>query len=339
MTSTPGCSSRPVVRSRNARGTAGLEHLGAYPPLIAAIREELEHFVATDLRLHLAIAEHDRYVLTSIAIDSVGPDDTGELLRRFRREFTPEQVKHYLAKEIIARLPNASAIDLSQFAGLDTGPEHGPRSRARTPPTTISWPNCAATRRAVAHPFEVRLVGRWSDMERTGAAARGAKPPAASPVTPLAGREVAVEVEDADGMRRVVLSGVVPGRRYVVGKDDDCDIVVSACTRVVATASSGSTTTRGGSPTAGRPTASGSSRRRRRAWSTADVDQRARRRQGARGASRCAASCCPRRAQGGPGALSAAGSRARREQVRRRQRRRRRSRPSSRTGADPTDWR
>ena len=64
-------------------------------------------------------------------------------------------------------------------------------------------------------------------MERTGAAVRAAKAPAASPVTPLAGREVAVEVEDADGARRVVLSGVVPGRRYVVGKDADCNVVVS----------------------------------------------------------------------------------------------------------------
>ena len=144
MTSATGCLEPPAGRSRNARGTAGLEHLGAYRPLIAAIREELERFVATDLRLHLAIAEHDRYVLTAIAIDSVGPDDTGELLRRFRREFAPEQVKHFLAKEIIARLPNASAIDLTQFAGLDTGPETG-RAAGATRPTTISSPNCAAT--------------------------------------------------------------------------------------------------------------------------------------------------------------------------------------------------
>lgn len=216
----------PVGRSRNARGAVGLEHLGAYRPLIAAIREELERFVATDLRLHLAIAEHDRYVLTAIAIDSVGPDDTGELLRRFRREFAPEQVKHFLAKEIIARLPNASAIDLTQFAGLDTGPEPGTAFGQDT-----TYDELLAELRsdapAVEQPFEVRLVGRWSDMERTGAAVRGAKPPAASPVTPLAGREVALEVEDADGMRRVVLSGVVPGRRYVVGKDADCNIVVS----------------------------------------------------------------------------------------------------------------
>jgi len=221
-----GLPEPPVGRSRNAHGTAGLEHLGAYRPLVAAIREELERFVATDLRLHLAIAEHDRYVLTAIAIDSVGPDDTGELLRRFRHEFAPEQVKHFLAKEIIARLSNASAIDLTQFAGLAAGPEPDPALGQDN-----AYDDLLAELRSdvppVEKPFEVRLVGRWSDKEATGAPARSARPPAASPVTPLAGREVAVEVEDANGARRVVLSGVVPGRRYVVGQDPDCNIVVS----------------------------------------------------------------------------------------------------------------
>jgi pSer/pThr/pTyr-binding forkhead associated (FHA) protein len=213
-------------RSRHGGGTAGLEHLGAYRPLIAAIREELERFVASDLRLHLAIAEHDRYVLTAIAIDSVGPDDTGELLRRFRREFAPEQVKHFLAKEIIARLPNASAIDLTQFAGLDAGPDPGPASGEEAAYADL-LAELRSDEPAIEKPFEVRLVGRWSDIERTVAPARGAKAPVASPVTPLAGREVALAVEDADGKRRAVLSGVVPGRRYVVGKDTDCSIVVT----------------------------------------------------------------------------------------------------------------
>src|SRR5215203_2786371 len=112
------------------RASAGLEHLGAYRPLVAAIREELERFVATDLRLHLAIAERDRYVLTSIVIESVGPDETRTLLARFVREFAPEQVKHYLAREIIARLPNASAIDLSQFSGLTAGGDSAGAARS-----------------------------------------------------------------------------------------------------------------------------------------------------------------------------------------------------------------
>lgn len=216
----------PMAGRSRACGTAGLEHLGAYRPLIAAIREELERFVATDLRLHLAIAEHDRYVLTAIAIESVGPDDAGELLRRFRREFAPEQVKHFLAKEIIARLPNASAIDLTQFAGLDAAPEPAPAAGQ-----DAAYADLLAELRSdepeVERPFEVRLLGRWSDMDKAPAPARAAKAPAASPVTPLAGREVEVQVEDAGGARRVTLSGVIPGRRYVVGKDADCSVVVA----------------------------------------------------------------------------------------------------------------
>jgi hypothetical protein len=58
------------------------------------------------------------------------------------------------------------------------------------------------------------------------AAVRPGRPPAAVPATPLAGRTLALDVEDADGLRRVNLPGVIPGRRYVVGKDPECDIVV-----------------------------------------------------------------------------------------------------------------
>ena len=95
------------------------EHLGPYSALIGAIREELEHFVTTQLRLHLAIAERDRYVLTSVEVECDESDEHRDLLRRFIGEFKPEQIKHYLAKEVIAGLRNASAIDLSQFAGLN----------------------------------------------------------------------------------------------------------------------------------------------------------------------------------------------------------------------------
>src|SRR4051794_37654188 len=65
-------------------------HLGPYAPLIGAIREELEQFAANQLRLHLAIAERDRYVLSSIEIECEGGDGDHELLRRFVREFRPE---------------------------------------------------------------------------------------------------------------------------------------------------------------------------------------------------------------------------------------------------------
>lgn len=211
-------------RSSQGRTAPGLEHLGAYRPLIGAIREELERFVATELRLHLAIAEHDRYVLTAIAVASRGHEDARQRLLRFNREFAPEQVKHYLAREIIARLPNASAIDLTQFAGLDTGADH-----VATVDTTYDelLAELRSDEPEAARPYEVTLVGRWSDVKLDAPAAiRPSRAPAAVPATPLAGRALAVDVEDADGLRRVNLPGVIPGRRYVVGKDPDCDIVV-----------------------------------------------------------------------------------------------------------------
>jgi hypothetical protein len=211
---------RPMAHGRAA---VGLEHLGAYRPLVAAIREELTRFVATDLRLHLAIAERDRYVLTSIRIDGVGPDDTRSLLTRFVREFAPEQVKHYLAREIIARLPNASAIDLTQFAGLETG---GDEAGAGRSDYDDLLDELRSDEPEVAKPFEVTLVGRWSDSEPRLAPPQGARAPAAVAPTPLAGRGIDVAIEDAQGARRVGLSSVVPGRRYIIGKDARCDVVV-----------------------------------------------------------------------------------------------------------------
>ena len=98
---------------------AGAEHLGAYAPLIGAIRDELEHFVASHVRLHLGDrrarplpAHLDRRRLPRRRARRAS------LLQQFMREFKPEQVKRYLAREVIGGLPNAAAIDLSQFAGL-----------------------------------------------------------------------------------------------------------------------------------------------------------------------------------------------------------------------------
>ena len=211
---------RPV---QQGRASVGLEHLGAYRPLVAAIREELERFVATDLRLHLAIAERDRYVLTSIVIDSIGPDETRTLLARFVREFAPEQVKHYLAREIIARLPNASAIDLTQFSGLTTGGESAAAARSDYEDLLDEL---RSDEPEVAKPYEVTLVGRWSDTERRPETAHAKRAPAAAGATPLAGRGIDVVLEDAQGARRIALSSVVPGRRYTVGKDAGCDVIV-----------------------------------------------------------------------------------------------------------------
>jgi len=218
--------SRAAQGRRGSPLAAGLEHLGAYRTLVAAIREELERFVATDLRLHLAIAERDRFVLTSIEVESLAADDSRELLARFAREFAPEQVKHYLAREIIARLPNASAIDLTQFAGLDVAQ---PRTtEARESPYEDLIAELRSDEPAPPRPFEVTLKGRWSELESRAAKSSAAMRPNASPATPLAGRSVAIRIEDAAGVRLVNLASVVPGRRYVIGKEATCDVVVDA---------------------------------------------------------------------------------------------------------------
>src|SRR5437762_12749700 len=70
------------------------EQLGPYSALIGAIREELEHFVTTQLRLHLAIAERDRYVLTSIEVECDACSEHRHLLRRLVGEVKPEQMRH-----------------------------------------------------------------------------------------------------------------------------------------------------------------------------------------------------------------------------------------------------
>ena len=227
-----GAVASPAVIRRNATraslgsapGTAApaTPDLGPYAPLISAIREELEHFVVSYLRLHLAIAERDRYVLTSIDVRATGSDDAAELLRRFIREFRPEQIKHYLAREIIGGLPNASAIDLSQFAGLNT--ERGVDDAE----DDDGYSELLAELRSAkptpgVRTYEVSLIGRWSEV---GSAA-GLASRSDIPRTPLAGRSAEIAIEDAGGKRRVVLPSVVPGRRYAIGKGEGCDIVVN----------------------------------------------------------------------------------------------------------------
>ncbi|HEX6705572.1 MAG TPA: FHA domain-containing protein [Albitalea sp.] len=200
---------------------ANAEDLGPYGPLIGAVRDELEHFVASHVHLHLAIADHDRFVLTAIGVQCADSGDARPLLRRFMHEFKPEQVKRYLSREVIAGLPNAAAIDLSQFAGLvdaTVADEDEPEGeyadlieslRSSAPPP--------------ARPYQVSIVGRWREVEAS-AAPRGRE---GAPVTPLAGQRAEFEIDDGDGKRRVVLQAVVPGRRYIVGKGDGCDIRVN----------------------------------------------------------------------------------------------------------------
>lgn len=212
---------------RNAPGSveapaSAAPHLGPYAPLIAAVREELEHFAASYLGLHLAIAERDRYLLTSVDVRATGPGDAEDLLRRFIREFKPEQIKHYLAKEVIGGLPNASAIDLSQFAGLNAARGDEDMEDDDNYSELLAELQSAKPGPSV-RPFEVRLIGRWS--EQGSALARAAR--SDTPSTPLAGRSAEIAIDDADGSRHIVLQSLVPGRRYAIGKGEGCDIVVN----------------------------------------------------------------------------------------------------------------
>jgi uncharacterized protein YndB with AHSA1/START domain len=220
----------PVIREarRHAPAVDGAPpaavHLGPYAPLVGAIREELEHFVVSQLRLHLAIAERDRYRLTSIEVRATAPDDSADLLRRFIGEFKPEQIKHYVAKELIGGLPNASAIDLSQFAGLNPGNGDDDAEDDEGYHELLAELRSAKPIPAI-RPYEVSLVGHWTELSPATAANDAARVPA-SPVLP-AGRSVEIAIEDADGSRQVTLHSVWPGHRYAIGKGEGCDIVVN----------------------------------------------------------------------------------------------------------------
>ena len=209
---------------------ASAEHLGAYGALIDAIRDELEHFVASHVRLHLAIAERDRFLLTAIGIGCEASEEARRLLQQFVREFKPEQVKRYLAREVIGGLPNAAAIDLSQFAGLfdadaarvaeeeAEGGEYRELLEAlRTKPTAVARPG-----------YRVSVLGRWVELDLASRTTVPSSAPssAAVPGTPLSGQRCEFDVEDGSGRRRVVLHGVTPGRRYVVGNGEGADIRV-----------------------------------------------------------------------------------------------------------------
>src|SRR4030095_1410997 len=173
---TPG--SRRAPKRRPACGhddtfVPSFEHLGQYGALVGEMRKELEDFVANHLRRHLAIAERDRYLLTSIHVDSTGADEARRLLERFCREFTPEQIKQYLAKEVIARLPNASAIDLSQFAGLNAGREPAPEEPGEDVFEELMDELRGAEPAAGKRAYDVTLVGRWAAGDARAVAGAG----------------------------------------------------------------------------------------------------------------------------------------------------------------------
>jgi len=199
-------------------------HLGQYATLIAAIRQELEHFVASHIRLHLAIADHDRFLLTSIGVRCGEDVEARQLLQQFMREFRPEQVKRYLAREVIGALPNAAAIDLTQFAGLLDAEltvdedDHGYSELLAALHSAV--PSNVPT-------YQVNIVGRWTEFDGNVAAAGTRAQTGPTLSTPLAGQRCDFDIEDGDGKRRVVLQSVVPGRRYVIGKGEGCDIRIN----------------------------------------------------------------------------------------------------------------
>jgi pSer/pThr/pTyr-binding forkhead associated (FHA) protein len=221
-----------AVPDEDARGSV-IAHLGPYAPLISAIRDELEQFVETQLRLHLAIAERDRYVLASIDVESQAHDGSAALLRRFIAEFKPEQIKRFLARDVIAGLRNASAIDLTQFGGLN---DAAAVAAVRDDPYRALIAELqSGTSSAAPRAFAVTLRGRWvqGEVSPVDAGARRSRERDREPghetegaQTPLAGRGLAIDIQDGRGVRRTEIASVLPGRRYVVGKDDGCDVTV-----------------------------------------------------------------------------------------------------------------
>jgi len=197
--------------------------LGVYAPLISAVRDELEHFVVSHVRLHVTIADRDRFLLTSVGVRSPGGAQARELLQQFMHEFKPEQVKRYLAREVIGRLPNAGVIDLTLFGGL-SDLEAG--ERASDDGEYRELLAALRTTPQVARPYEVSVLGRWSEADAPASPFANNARGGAVPSTPLAGRAVAFDVSDADGTRVAVLPSVVPGRRYVIGKDESSDLRV-----------------------------------------------------------------------------------------------------------------
>lgn len=204
-------------------------HLGRYAPLVSAIREELGQFVTDEVRLHLAIAERDRFVLTSIEVECEESEEHRDLLRRFLREFKPEQIKQYLARDVIAGLRNASAIDLTQFAGLNATQEAEQIADEEDDPyTELVAQLQSQTPEPTTRVFEVRLIGRWAEQSEVTQRANQARANATRPEiphTPLAARSCTLRISDAAGARSIDLS-LVPGRRYSIGKDTGCDIAV-----------------------------------------------------------------------------------------------------------------
>jgi hypothetical protein len=132
-----------------------------------------------------------------------------------------------LAKEVIAGLRNASAIDLSQFAGLNATQRAGEADDEQERYADLLAELRRGAPRGVARPYRVMLLGRWSQLDVPPATGEQPVRRAHDAQTPLAAPALSIDVEDADGERRVDLASVVAGRRYAIGKGDGCDVVVN----------------------------------------------------------------------------------------------------------------
>ncbi len=207
-----------------------VEHLGPYAPLIEAIRDELQQFVDGPLRLHLAIAERDQFMLTSIDIGCNDDSEALDLLRRFIAEFKPDQIRRFLRRDIISALPNSASIDLSQFAGLRAIlPPGSEAAEAGDEYAALLAELRAGAPAADPRAYVLTLGGRW--VERDGETAtddsgEAARRSAGASQTPLAGHRLELEVDDRRGRRKVAIAAVVAGRRYSIGKGGGCDIPV-----------------------------------------------------------------------------------------------------------------
>ena len=203
-------------------------------------------------------------MLASIEVECDESDEQRELLRRFIARVQAR------ADQALSREGSASpACATRARSTCRSSPDSTPSASETTarPTKTSVTASCiaelrarrAAQRRAPVSSDARRRAGR-SSMRLPRERPRLAAAPSAQ--TPLAARTFAIDIEDAGGVRRVELTSVVPGRRYAVGKGEDCDIVGRRrSTRAAGIARSGSIRAPGGSPTLDRPTASASSRR------------------------------------------------------------------------------
>jgi pSer/pThr/pTyr-binding forkhead associated (FHA) protein len=199
------------------------DSLGPYAPLVAAVRAELERFVATDLRLHRTIAAQDHFRLTAIAVRCPDNDSAAAVLERFRTEFKPEQITRFLARAVINGLPNAAAIDLSQFEGLRAAVPRPSASHAPAHAAPVAPRNAEAHGDRDASAYTVLLEGHWYEPQPPAPATLDAEP--APP--PFGGQSaLQLHIEDQGGVRDMPLPDSMHGRRYGIGKDPGSDIVV-----------------------------------------------------------------------------------------------------------------